>query len=186
MDDYPYTTLGADGWFCCNGLHCPSFPTLLQDVLHRFGYMGIPTYHGRPYCQFGLGSCKVHVDIPAHPIDPTMTAWFTMAQGDGLDDTLERAAHQALTEFCERHLPILDNTTIALLPIRNEGNTVWSERVATIGDPELPTHHVGWALTTRYSQHMSSLLQEVTATGAHLCLRLEDYARPGEGLEPRH
>jgi peptidoglycan hydrolase CwlO-like protein len=104
-----------------------------------------------------------------------MTAWFTTAQGDGLDDTLERAAHQALTEFYEHHLPILGNTAIALLPIWNEGNTVWSERVATIGDPELPTHHVGWALTTRYSQHVSSLLQEVTATGAHLRLRLEDY-----------
>jgi hypothetical protein len=26
-----------------------------------------------------------------------MTAWLTTAQGDDLDDTLERAAHQALT-----------------------------------------------------------------------------------------
>jgi chromosome segregation ATPase len=37
------------------------------------------------------------------------------------------------------------------------------------------THHTGWALTSRYSQHVSSLLQEVTATGAHLRLRLEEY-----------
>jgi DNA repair exonuclease SbcCD ATPase subunit len=29
-----------------------------------------------------------HVDIPAHPTDPAMTAC-----GDDLDDTLERAAH---------------------------------------------------------------------------------------------
>jgi hypothetical protein len=72
-----------------------------------------------------------------------MTAWFTTAQGDDLDDTLERAAHQVLTEFCEWHLPVLDDTAIALLPVRNEGNVVWSERVATIGDPELPTHHAG-------------------------------------------
>jgi hypothetical protein len=34
-----------------------------------------------------------------------MTAWFTMTRGDDLDDTLERAAYQALTEFCEHHLP---------------------------------------------------------------------------------
>jgi hypothetical protein len=51
---------------------------------------------------------------------------------------------------------------------------VWSEHVAAIGDPEIPTHHVGWALTARYAQHVSSLLQEVTATGAHQCLRLEE------------
>jgi hypothetical protein len=148
MDDYPYATFGADGWLCCDGLHRPGFPTLLQDVLHHFGYTGL-FYHGRPYHQFGLGRYKVHVDIPAHPTDPTMMAWFIMARDDDLDDTLERAAHHALMEFCEHHLPVLSDTAIALLPIRNEGNTVWSERVAAIGDPEL---------TTRYSQHMSSLL----------------------------
>jgi hypothetical protein len=145
-------------------------------VLHRFSYMGLPTYRGRLYCQFGLRRCKVHVDILAHPIDPTMTAWFTTAQGDDIDDTLERAGHQALTEFCERHLLVLGDTTIALLPVRNEGNAVWSERVAAIGDPELPTHHAGWALTAHYAQHVSSLLQEVTATGAHLRHHLKECA----------
>jgi hypothetical protein len=176
MDDYPYVTLGADGWFRCDGLHRPGFPTLLWDVLHRFRYTGLPTYHGRPYRQFRLGRCKVHVDIPAHPTDPTMTAWFTTAQGDDLDDTLERAAHQALTEFCEHHLPVLSDTAIALLLIRNEGNMVWSERVAIISDPEFLTHHADWALTARYTQHVSSLLQEVTPTGTHLRLHLEECA----------
>jgi hypothetical protein len=105
-----------------------------------------------------------------------MMAWFTMARGDDLDDTLERAAHQALMEFCERHLPILDDTAIALLPVRSEGNAMWSERVTTISNPEFPTHHAGWALTARYAQHVSSLLQEVAAMGAHLRLRLEECA----------
>jgi hypothetical protein len=174
MDDYPYATLGADGWFRCDGLHRPGFPTLLRDVLHRFGYTGLPAYHGHPYRQFRLGRYKVHVDISAHPIDPTMTAWFTTARCDDLDDTLERAAHQALTEFYERHLPVLGDTAIALLPIWNEGNAVWSEYVTAIGDNDLLTHHAGWALTARYAQHVSSLLQEVTAMGTHLCLRLEE------------
>jgi septal ring factor EnvC (AmiA/AmiB activator) len=53
---------------------------------------------------------------------------------------------------------------------------VWSERVTTIGDPKLLTHHVGWALTACYSQHLSSLLQEVTAMGTHLCFHLDEYA----------
>jgi DNA repair exonuclease SbcCD ATPase subunit len=102
-----------------------------------------------------------------------MMAWFTTAWGDNLDDTLERAAHQALTEFCERHLSVLSDTAIALLPVQNEGNAMWSEHVAAIGDPELPTHHAGWVLTARYAQHVNSLLQEVTTMGAHLCLRLK-------------
>jgi chromosome segregation ATPase len=53
---------------------------------------------------------------------------------------------------------------------------VWSERVTTISDPEFLTHHGGWALTACYAQHMSFLLQEVTATGAHLHLHLEECA----------
>jgi hypothetical protein len=89
------------------------------------------------------------VDILAHPTDSTMTAWFTTAHSDDLDDTLERAAHQALMEFCERHLSVLGDTTIALLPVQNEGNTVCSERVAAVGDPELPpTMRVGRSLHT--------------------------------------
>jgi hypothetical protein len=91
------------------------------------------------------------VDILAHPTDPTMMAWFTTARGDDLDDTLERAAHQALTEFYERHLPVLGDTVIALLPVQNEANAVWCERMAAIGNPEFLTHHAGWALTTRYA-----------------------------------
>jgi hypothetical protein len=71
-----------------------------------------------------------------------MTAWFTTARGNDLDDTLERVAHQALMEFCEHHLLVLDDTTITLLPVQNKGNAVWSERMAAIHDPELPTHHV--------------------------------------------
>jgi chromosome segregation ATPase len=51
---------------------------------------------------------------------------------------------------------------------------MWSERMAAIGNPELPTHHARWALTAHYAQHVSSLLQEVIATGAHLRLCLEE------------
>jgi hypothetical protein len=87
-----------------------------------------------------------------------MTAWFTTARGSDLDDTLERAAHQALMEFYERHLLGLDDTAIDLLPVQNEGNTVWSERVAAVGNPELLTYHPGWAFTTRYAHHACSLL----------------------------
>jgi hypothetical protein len=36
------------------------------------------------------------VDIPAHPSNPGMMAWFTTARGDDLNDSVERAAHQAL------------------------------------------------------------------------------------------
>jgi hypothetical protein len=115
------------------------------------------------------------VDVPAHPSDKGMMAWFTTATGDDLADTLERAAHQALTEFCECHLLDLAGTNIALFPVQNEGNTAWSERLAAVGDPEHSAYHTGWAFTTRYTQHMSSKFQEVMVTGTYQRIRLEEY-----------
>jgi hypothetical protein len=115
------------------------------------------------------------VDVPAHPFDPGMTAWFTTATGDDLDDTMERTAHQALMEFYERHLLGLAGTPIALFPIKNEGNMAWSERLATVGDPERLAYPVGWVFMARYTQHMSSMFQEVTVTGAYQRLHLEEY-----------
>jgi hypothetical protein len=137
MNDYPYATLGADGWLRCDELHRPGFPTLFQNVLHRFGHTGTPAYCGRPYREFKRGRCEVHVDVTAHPSNLGMTAWFTTATGDDLNDTLERAAHQALTECSEHHLPGLSDTAIAMFPIQNESNTVWSERLAAVGDPSI-------------------------------------------------
>jgi hypothetical protein len=66
------------------------------------------------------------------------------ARIDDLDDTLERAAHQALTEFCERHMPSLAGAATTLFPVQNEGNTAWSERLAVVGAPERTAYHVGW------------------------------------------
>jgi hypothetical protein len=104
-----------------------------------------------------------------------MTVWFITATGDDLDDTLEWAAHQALMEFCERHLSGLDSTAVALFPIRNEGSVAWSEHLVAVGAPERPTYHTGWAFTARYTQHVSSMLQEVTVTGTYQHRRMEEY-----------
>jgi hypothetical protein len=115
------------------------------------------------------------MDIPAHLSNLGMTAWFTTATGDDLYDTPERANHQALTEFCERHLSGLTSTAIALFPVQNEGNMAWSERLDAVGDLERSTYHAGCAFTTHYAQHMSSMFQEVMVTGAYQRLRLEEY-----------
>jgi septal ring factor EnvC (AmiA/AmiB activator) len=47
--------------------------------------------------------------------------------------------------------------------------------LATVGDPERSAYHAGWAFTARYTQHMSSMFQDVMATGAYQRLRLEEY-----------
>jgi hypothetical protein len=97
------------------------------------------------------------VDIPTYPSDPSLTVRFTTATGDDLDDTLERAFHRALTEFCEHHLQCLIDAVVPLLPIRDVRNL----RPHTSDLPH------GVAFTARYALHVSSLLQEVTTVGAH-------------------
>jgi hypothetical protein len=167
MDDCPYVALRADGWLRCDRLHRPGFTTLFWDVLHCFDHTGTPTYRGRPYHEFGCRHYEVHVDILAYPSDLGMTAWFTMATSDDLDDTLERADHQALTEFCDHHLPGLAGTAIALFPVQSEDNMAWSERLGVVGDPVCLAYHTGWVFTARYAQHMSSMLQEIVVTRAY-------------------
>jgi hypothetical protein len=98
-----------------------------------------------------------------------------MATGDDPDDTLERATHQALTEFCERHPSGLVGAVVSLFPIQNKSNTAWSEHLVAIGNPERLAYHAGWAFMACYAQHMSSMFQEVTLTGAYQRLRLEEY-----------
>jgi hypothetical protein len=48
---------------------------------------------------------------------------------------------------------------------------VWSEHWATVGDRERSVYPLG----VSYAQHMSSMFQDVTATGAYQRLRLEEY-----------
>jgi regulator of replication initiation timing len=47
--------------------------------------------------------------------------------------------------------------------------------LAAVGDPERSAYHAGWAFTACYAQYMSSMFQEVTATGAYQRLHLEEY-----------
>jgi hypothetical protein len=107
------------------------------------------------------------MDVPTHPTDPSMMAWFTTATGDELGNTLERAAHRVLMEFYEHHLPGLISTVVALFPVQDEGDPKRSEHLATASNPALPTYHARWVFTARYTQHVSSLLQEVIAVGTH-------------------
>jgi hypothetical protein len=158
------------------GCTAPSFPPCSGTCCTASATQDFPHTVAAHTISSGWSAARSMWTFQRTPTDPTMTAWFTTARGDDLDDTPERVVHQALTKFCERQLLFLGDTAIALLPVQNEGNAVWSERVAVVVDPELLTHHAGWTLTTRYTQHVSSLLQEVTATGAHLRLRLEECA----------
>jgi hypothetical protein len=180
MDYYPYITLRANGWLHCDGLHCPSFPTLLRDVLYRIGYTGTPTYRGCLYREFGRGCWEVHVDVPTHPSDPSMIAWFTQAMTSmtlwrGLPtrpswsfvSTTCRASTAPLLPCMAPLLTCSPSKTRAT----HHGVSAWPR----VGEPERPTYHASWVFTACYAQHVRSMLQEVTPTGTYQRLRLEEY-----------
>jgi hypothetical protein len=149
MDDYTYTTFGANGWLRYDGLHRPGFPTLFQDVLYHFSHTRTPAYRGHLYPDFGRGRCEVHVDVPAHPSDPGMTVWFTTATGDDLDDTLDRATHQTLMEFYEHHMSSLASIAIACPLFRTRatwrGASAWPLWVT------LSVRHTTWGGHSRHA-----------------------------------
>ena len=185
MDDYPYCHFGQDGLLHTDGLHRLGLTTLLWDVLRRFGYDSPPTYRGRQFREFGLGRCEVHVDIPSNPAHPDWMAWSTCVRGRDMEDTLERAAQQALTEFCGRHLPDTARTPVALFPIQDQGNPRWQERIAAVCDTRQPGHQPRLALLAQYAQHTHRLQLETDQINSFQRLRLEEYDQMVDSRDSR-
>jgi hypothetical protein len=104
MDNYPYCRVGADSWLHTDGLHHEGFTTLMWAFLCHFGCKTWPTYRGGVYHEFGMGWCEVHI--------------VHVGQG-------QRHGRHA-GESCT--LGDTDGTSIAMFPIRDQGNPSWQER----------------------------------------------------------
>jgi hypothetical protein len=91
-------------------------------VLQHFGYEGKPKYHGGVVREFQLVRCEVHVDIPINAKQSSWAAWSTSATTNGMHDTVEMAAHRALTEFYEQHLMDTTESVLALFPVWDQSD----------------------------------------------------------------
>jgi hypothetical protein len=58
----------------------------------------------------------VKVKIPVCPTHPTWDEWQVKAQGLNLADTVQKAALEALTTFCEKHADLVASTTAKVIP----------------------------------------------------------------------
>jgi hypothetical protein len=61
--------------------------------------------------------CEVQVKIPACPTNPAWEEWECKAQGLNLDDTVQKAALEALTTFCGKHPDVVANTAANVIPV---------------------------------------------------------------------
>jgi hypothetical protein len=154
LNDYPLFDLTEDGRLCSTGQHCPGFPRVLYDALVRLGYDGdAPVYRCRLSMAHGMDQCEVSVTIPFDPTEP----WSGSIIGSVPDTGVELMAHIALTSLCEDHLIATAALPITLLPMRNQENPVWQQRLEAVSNLKGPHFHTGMTSLAKYVQYLFNL-----------------------------
>jgi hypothetical protein len=109
------------------GIHHHDIPMLLQDALVETSYgEEVPDYRGRLYIEHGLPHCEVHVDIRSHPMFHDGCSWSMWIIGNDMDNTMEKAAHMALTALCSQCPPNTTGTPISLYPVQDRSDSEWT------------------------------------------------------------
>jgi hypothetical protein len=68
-----------------------------------------------------------------------------------LDETVEQAAHVALTALCVSRLNDTTAIAIAMFLIREQEEPMWRQRLQDVTNPEGPHFHAGMAAMTKYA-----------------------------------
>jgi hypothetical protein len=148
IDNYPHVTIAEDGSLCSTSQHRPEFPRMLYDALLHLGHNeDVPVYRGRMSKAHDQHRCEVSVTLPLSPTEP----WGTTVIGVELDETVEQAAHIALTALCESRLDNTATMSIALFLIREQEDPMWRQHPQDVTNPEGPHFHTGMAVMTMYA-----------------------------------
>jgi hypothetical protein len=178
-DNYPHITIFEDGRLCSTGHHCLGFPRVLYDALLHLSYNGdVPVYRSRMSTTHSQDRCEVSVMITLTP----MESWGAIIAGIELDETVEQAAHIALTAQCESRLNDTVAMLIALFPIHKQEDPMWKQRLQAVTDPEGHHFHTDMVAMTVYTQYMFNLLQNTIKTVVHQHLWLTLLEQHVEGL----
>jgi cell division protein FtsB len=99
--------------------------------------------------------------IPFDPVRP----WSGSVIDSEPDIGIEMMAHIALTSLCEDRLTATATLPITLLPIRDQENPVWQQRLAAVSYFKSPHFHAGMTSLTRYVQYLFNLQHNTARTG---------------------
>jgi hypothetical protein len=172
LNDYPHIDLAEDGRLCSMGQHCPGFLRVLYDALIRLGYdADAPIYYCRLSTAHGMDHYEVSVMIPFDP----MEAWSGSVIDREPNTGIELLAHMAFTSLCEHGLAATTALPIALLPIRNQENHVWQQRLEAMSDLEGPHFHAKMTSLARYTQYLFNIQHNTAKTGMQQRTRLTVY-----------
>jgi hypothetical protein len=115
--------------------------------------------------------CEVSVMIPLDPMEP----WSGSVIGSEPDTGVELMAHIALTSLCEDHLTATAALPIALLPIQDQENPVWQQRLEAVSNLKGPHFHARMTSLARYAQYLFNLQHNTARTGMQQRMRLIVY-----------
>jgi hypothetical protein len=100
-----------------------------------------------------MDQCEVSMIIPFDHTEP----WLGSIIGSEPDTSVEMMVHIALTSLCEDRLAAIAALPIALLPIWNQENLVWQQRLEAMSDLKGPHFHDGMTSLVRYAQYLFNL-----------------------------
>jgi hypothetical protein len=151
------------------GQHCQGFLRVLYDALICLGYDGDTlVYRCRLSIAHGMNQCEVSVTIPFNPTEPLSVSVI----GSEPDTGVELMAHMALTSLCKDRLAATAVLPITLLPILDQENPIWQQRLEVVSNLNGPHFHAGMTSLARYAQYLFNLQHNTTRTGMRQRTRL--------------
>jgi hypothetical protein len=94
-----------------------------------------------------------------------MEPWSGSIIGSQLDTCVKLIAHITLTSLCEDRLAATAALAIALLPIWDQENLIWQQRLEAMPNLKGPHFHTGMTLLARYVQYLFILQHNIAWTG---------------------
>jgi hypothetical protein len=123
---------------------------------------------------------EVRVKIPVCPTHPTWEEWEVKAQGLSLADTVQKAALEALTTFCEKHVDLVASTIAKVIPLPKQHSGHGIEREAFLSAQD--NHHSPELVTSvRFSKAMFDTYQVMV--GESMFYRHQVYRQQVNGAE---
>jgi hypothetical protein len=108
------------------------------------------------------------------PFDPT-EPWSGSVIGSETDTGVELMTHIDLTSLCEDRLTATAALCITLLPIQNQENPVWQQRLEAVSNLKDPHFHTRMTSFSRYVQYLFNLQHNTARTGMQQCTHLTPY-----------
>jgi hypothetical protein len=172
MNNYPYFYLIEDGRLCSMGQHCLGLPRVLYDVLIHLGYDGdAPIYRCQLSTAHSMDQCDVSMTITFDPTEP----WSGSVIGSEPGTGVEMMVHIAHTSLCEDRFAALVALPIAPLPIKNQENPIWQQRLEAISDLKGPHFHVEMTSLAKYAQYLFNLQHNTARIAGQQRTRLTAY-----------